>query len=625
MIGRTAQQARGQLEVVFGGPERTRVVVVLAAVLAMSSADAATVGAAATQLRRSLHIDLTDIGLLVTVSSLVGAAASLPFGVLADRVKRTRTLGITVVMWGIAMLASAFSMSFSQLLLARTVLGMVTASAGPVVASLIGDYFPSGERGRVYSYILTGELLGAGIGFAVTGDVAALSWRAAFVLLALPTFFLARFIFRLPEPMRGGLRPLARDETLDHRYGPAAPAAPRANPPGPTAYPAQTTGYPAPTETTRYPAPPGTGGYPAAPGTTPPPPDAYTAYPYPYPPAPTTGSWDTAPLPTDSRPGVHADEPRRPWTPDETAAFGPTPGAPRPSADRGPYDGTGVYDGTGAYEGAPPYDGAGDGTGTNGVSGDHSADGLNETEAQRVARERGVLPDPARVLHEDPRAMTLVRATRYVLSIPTNVILIIASACGYFYLAGIETFGSEFTSEQYGVPQELANVLILVIGIGAIVGVLVGGGLSDYLLRRRYLNSRILVAGVSALLTAMLFVPAITTRSTITALPYLTLAGFALMAQNPAIDAARLDIVPPLLWGRAEGVRTLLRTTAQSLAPVAFGALADLLGGKRAGLQLTFLVMLLPLLANGIILLFALRTYPTDVATAAAAPPPREG
>ena len=57
---------------------------------------------------------------------------------------------------------------------------------------------------------------------------------------------------------------------------------------------------------------------------------------------------------------------------------------------------------------------------------------------------------------------------------------------------------------------------------------------------------------------------------------------------------------------------------------MAFGALADLLGGKRAGLQLTFLVMLVPLLANGIILLFALRTYPTDVATAAAAPPPRD-
>src|SRR5205823_6105965 len=89
-------------------------------------------------------------------------------------------------------------------LLTRVFLGGVTAAAGPLVASLVGDYFPAAERGRVYGYILAGELVDAGIGFAVTGDIAALSWRAAFVLLALPAFVLAWLIFRLHEPARGG-------------------------------------------------------------------------------------------------------------------------------------------------------------------------------------------------------------------------------------------------------------------------------------------------------------------------------------------------------------------------------------------------------------------------------------
>jgi MFS-type transporter involved in bile tolerance (Atg22 family) len=69
----------------LGGAERTRVIVLLAAVLALSSADATTVGAAAMPLRQALGISNTDIGLLVTVTSLVAALASLPFGVLADR------------------------------------------------------------------------------------------------------------------------------------------------------------------------------------------------------------------------------------------------------------------------------------------------------------------------------------------------------------------------------------------------------------------------------------------------------------------------------------------------------------------------------------------------------------
>jgi hypothetical protein len=45
-------------------------------------------------------------------------------------------------------------------------------------------------------------------------------------------------------------------------------------------------------------------------------------------------------------------------------------------------------------------------------------------------------------------------------------------------------------------------------------------------------------------------------------------------------------------------------------------------GGGRTGLQWTFTVMLVPLAASAALLYQALRTYPADVATAAAAPPP---
>src|SRR5262249_20626122 len=120
----------------LGGAERTRVVVLLASVLALSSADAATVGAAATPLRHALHINNTDIGLLVTVTSLVAAVTSLPFGVLADRVRRTWILAAAIVFWGGAMIWSATVSTFGELLLTRLVLGGATAAAGPVVASL---------------------------------------------------------------------------------------------------------------------------------------------------------------------------------------------------------------------------------------------------------------------------------------------------------------------------------------------------------------------------------------------------------------------------------------------------------------------------------------------------------
>src|ERR671932_808819 len=168
--GRTGARA---LTSALGGAERTRVILLLAAVLGMSSADAATVGAAARPLRDALGINNAEIGLLVTVTSLVAAVASLPFGVLADRVRRTRALGAVIVLWGAAMIWSATVSGFGELLLTRVFLGGVTAAAGPLVASLVGDYFAAAERGRIYGYILAGEVIGAGVGFAVTGDIAA--------------------------------------------------------------------------------------------------------------------------------------------------------------------------------------------------------------------------------------------------------------------------------------------------------------------------------------------------------------------------------------------------------------------------------------------------------------------
>jgi MFS family permease len=469
-VGEVGRAGVRVLERALGGAERTRVVVLLASVLALSSADATTVGAAATPLRNALGISNTDIGLLVTVTSLVAALASLPFGVLADRVRRTSTLGVVIALWGGAMIWSATVPTFGQLLLTRVVLGGVTAAAGPFVASLVGDYFPSYERGRIYGYILAGELVGAGFGFAVTGDIAALSWRAAFVILALPAFVLAWLVFRLPEPKRGG---------RDALVAPGAESAPVGSP---------------------------------------------------------------------------------------------------------------------------------------------GSDGDQVTDAQRLAREQGIDPDPELSHLPDPRRMGLIAASRYVLSIRTNVVLILASAGGYFFLAGVQTFGVEFVTHQYGINQALGTLVLLVVGAGGVAGVLAGGALGDRLLQRGVLNGRILVSVIAGVAAVVLFVPAIFTRKATMALPYITLAALALSAQNPPLDAARLDIVIPQLWGRAEGIRTFLRTLGQAIAPVAFGGVSDyVFGGGRSGLQWTFALMLLPLAGSAYFLYKGLSTYPRDVASAATA------
>ncbi len=495
-----------RLRTAVGGPARLRVIVLLAGVLGLSAADAATVGAIAPELERSLHIGNTAIGLLVAASIGVGAVATLPIGILVDRTNRTRLLSISVLAWSAAMIVSGAATSYAMLLITRLALGAVVAAAWPAVASLTGDLFPAADRGRIYGYIISGELIGTAFGFLVSGDVAAaLSWRASFWVLALPGLALAIAIARLlPEPARGG----------QSRLSPGAQQV-----------------RPAHQTNATHPAP---------------------------------DNDQTQPHPEKS-------------TADQTGAL------------------------------------------------------------RQQAQAGGIAPYPQRIIHDDPTDWPLPRAVRYVLSIRTNLLLITASVLGYFFFSGLRTFGVIFMRGRFGLGQSVASTLLVVLGAGAILGVLLTGRIADRLIGRGHLSARPVVAGIAFLAAVGLLLPGLLTGSLILAAGLFFLAAAGIGGANPPLDSARLDIMHSRLWGRAESVRTAPRSAFEAIAPLLFGYLSTRLGSHHnnfgqltttttadaAGLDHTFLIMLVPLAVAGLILLLvARRTYPRDVATALASQPP---
>ena len=186
----------------YSRPER-RTLALLASILALASANAATIGAIAPQVRQAFHVDNTAIGVLASSATAAAAVATVPFGILVDRSERTRLLATSALLIGVVTLLSSLAGSFAFLFVTRVALGALTGVVGPGVASLLGDTFHESRRGRSYGAVLAGELVGAGAGFAVAGELAAVSWRASFVVLAPPAFVVAWFLRRLPEPPRG--------------------------------------------------------------------------------------------------------------------------------------------------------------------------------------------------------------------------------------------------------------------------------------------------------------------------------------------------------------------------------------------------------------------------------------
>jgi MFS family permease len=404
---------------------RRRVVALLAGVLALEGADLGTIGAVAGPLERSLGLTHAQLGLLASAGTLVGALATIPAGVLADRVPRVPVLAGVVASCAVAMTAVGASDSFLAMLVSRASLGALTACAGPFVLSITGDVFPRGERARSYALVLAGDMIGSGVGFLVGGSLAGLlSWRWSFWVLVPPAIALAAALRRLmPEPRRG----------------------------------------------------------------------------------------------------------------------------------------------------------AGEETG----------------------------------------GMSLVAALRLVLGVRTNVLLLAATTTNHFFFAGVRTFTVLFVVRHYGLSHTVATWMVGALGLGALVGTVAGGRLTDALLARGRRDARIVVPAAALVATAVLWVVPLLAHAVLLGLVVGIPAAAVMSIPSAPLDAARLDVIPTRLRGRAESVRTVLRAMAFSLAPVLFGWVADHAASDRGdGTRDAFLVMLVPLAVSGLVLLRARRTYPHDMAAA---------
>lgn len=468
-----ANRARQRTLTLLGGPGQASVVLMLAGVIGLGEAVTSTISATANNIEAAFHIGNAEFGLLATVASLVAALFMVPFGMLADRTWRTRLLAGIVALWTLAIVAAGFATSYPWLLAATAALGVMSGAAAPIVASLTGDFFPADVRGRLYGLILGGQIVGAGVGLVVAGDIsAATSWRYAFWWLAVPSLALAWLVWRVPEPVRG--------------------AHSRSSAPG---------------------------------------------------------------------------------------------------------------------------------------DGDDAGGNL----AYAAARRAGAAPRPKLVLRDDPATRSTWWAIGYVLRVPTTLVIIVASSLGYFYFGGLRSFAVLFAVEHYGIGKPLATTLIAIVGLGGLVGMLVAGPVTDRALRRGDVRARVLLPALCLLIATPVLALAVASGSFLVAVPILIVGAVLLFAPNPPMDAARLDVMHPRLWGRAEGVRSVVQTVAEGFAPTVFGVVSEYgfggPGGRATtgvaatraagnGLELTFLVMLVALLAAGAFALVALRSYPRDVATA---------
>jgi len=186
-------------------------------------------------IRNDLGITDTQISLLQGFAFAVFySIVAIPLGRLADARSRKTIIAVGMVLWSMATALCGLAKAFSQLFVARMLVGIGEATLGPAGISMVSDYFPRGRVTRALSVLNGSIFLGSGIALVVGGLVidwmmaigpvdlgvfgVVRPWQMTFMAVSVPGLVLVAVLWRVVrEPPRTGAAGSAVGDVLSLR------------------------------------------------------------------------------------------------------------------------------------------------------------------------------------------------------------------------------------------------------------------------------------------------------------------------------------------------------------------------------------------------------------------------
>jgi len=153
-------------------------------------------------LMRDFGMTKAIAGALNSITLIAAAIGGLMFGVIADRVGRTRALMASIVVYSLASGASGFSRSIFELACFRFILGLGMGGEWTTGAALVAETWPAEHRGKALGLVQSSWAIGEILAVAVTAIVLPrFGWRAVFFAGVLPgaiVFWILRYVPESP-------------------------------------------------------------------------------------------------------------------------------------------------------------------------------------------------------------------------------------------------------------------------------------------------------------------------------------------------------------------------------------------------------------------------------------------
>ncbi|RZL88467.1 MAG: MFS transporter [Variovorax sp.] len=150
------------------------------------------IGAVIPAIKAEWSLSYSQLGMLVSVVSLVVGLLVVPISLVADRWGRVKSITLMAFVWCLATVACGLAQNYGQLLWARAFVGLGEAAYGAAGCALLAHVFPARQRAAVLGAFLSASLFGSVLGVVLGGAVAAQSgWRMAFFVVGAPGLLFA--------------------------------------------------------------------------------------------------------------------------------------------------------------------------------------------------------------------------------------------------------------------------------------------------------------------------------------------------------------------------------------------------------------------------------------------------
>src|SRR5437899_4853761 len=150
---------------------------------------------------REFGMSTRTAGLLNSLTLVASAIGGFFFGVLADRIGRTRALMASILVYSVSSAACGFSHSIPQLAVFRFLLGLGMGGEWSSGAALIAETWRAEHRGKALGLMQSAYAMGeAAAAVVVLLVFPTFGWRAVFFVAVLPALLVLRIHGGVPAP-----------------------------------------------------------------------------------------------------------------------------------------------------------------------------------------------------------------------------------------------------------------------------------------------------------------------------------------------------------------------------------------------------------------------------------------